>query len=183
MRRQIRVCLFIAFCWSLSGAIAVAQQFSATASKPSPAPTPIPLSEIASQAESTVGSVQSIETTLSTGQIAATVEKHLSPLTREVELRGTEMAKYLAGSVPLELLHSMEIVFQRYRDRLSGWNHDLTERAKILDGQISQLDGLSKIWKSTLQLPELSKAAPEIPKSVQGLIDFIGRTQQAAESL
>ena len=77
----------------------------------------------------------------------------------------------------------MDIALQRYRDQLSSWNHDLTERARILDGQIAQLEGLGKIWKSTLQLPELSKAAPEIPKRVQGLIDFIGRTQQAAESL
>jgi hypothetical protein len=84
------------------------------------------------------------------------------------------MAKFLAGSVPLELLHSMEIVLQTYRDQLSSWNHDLTERTKILDGQIAQLDGLSKIWKSTLQLPELSKAAPEIPKRVQSLIDRAG---------
>jgi small-conductance mechanosensitive channel len=167
----------------LSGAIAGAQQFSPAGAKPSPAPTPIPLSEIASQAESTVGSVQSIETGLSTDQITATVEKRLPPLTRELELRGTEMAKYLAGSVPLELLHSMETVLQTYRDQLSSWNHDLTERAKILDGQIAQLEGLGKIWKSTLQLPELSKAAPEIPKRVESIIDFIGRTQQAAESL
>ena len=127
--------------------------------------------------------MQSIETGLSTDQITATVEKRLPLLTREIQLRGTEMAKFLAGTVPLELLHSMEIVLQRYRDQLSSWNHDLTERAKILDGQIVQLDRLSKIWKSTLQLPELSKAAPEIPKRVQSLIDFIGRTEQAAESL
>jgi hypothetical protein len=155
---------------------------SPAASKPGAAPTPIPLSEIASQAESTVGSVQSIETGISTDQITATVEKRLPQLTREIQLRGTEMAKFLAGTVPLELLHSMEIVLQRYRDQLSSWNHDLAERVKILDGQIVQLDRLSEIWKSTLQLPELSKAAPEIPKRVQSLIDFIGRTQQAAES-
>ncbi|MBV8352070.1 MAG: mechanosensitive ion channel [Verrucomicrobia bacterium] len=133
--------------------------------------------------ESTVGSVQNIETTLSTDQITATVEERLPALTREIGLRGTEMAKFLAGSVPLELLHSMEIVLQTYRDQLSSWNHDLTERAKILDGQIAQLDGLSNIWKTTLQLPELSKAAPEIPRRVQSLIDLISRTQQAAESL
>ncbi|MBV8177099.1 MAG: mechanosensitive ion channel [Verrucomicrobia bacterium] len=183
MQRPIRIGLFIAFCWGLSGAIAEAQQFTPAASNPSPAPTPIPLSEIGSQLESTLGSIQSIESTLSTDQITATVEKRLPALTSEIQLRGTEMAKYLAGSVPLELLHSMEIVLQTYRDQLSSWNHDLTERARILDGQIAQLEGLGKIWKSTLQLPELSKAAPEIPKRVQGLIDFIGRTQQAAESL
>jgi hypothetical protein len=161
--------LTIAFCWGLSGAIAGAQQSAPAASKPSPAPTPIPLYEVASQVESTVGSVQSIESTLSADPITATVEKRLLPLTREIELRGAEMAKYLAGSVPLELLHSMEIVLQRYRDQLSSWNHELTERAKILDGQIAQLDGLSKIWKSTRQWPELSRAAPEIPKRVQSL--------------
>jgi small-conductance mechanosensitive channel len=183
VRCQIRTRLFVIFCWGLSGAIAGAQQSSPAASNPSPAPTPIPLDEIASQVESTVGSVQGIESSLSTGQITATVEKRLPPLTREIELRGSEMAKYLAGSVPLEWLRSMEIVLQTYRDQLSSWNHDLTERAKILDGQIAQLDRLSKIWKSTLQMPELSKAAPEIPKRVQSLIEFIGRTEQAAESL
>ena len=57
--------LTIAFCWGLSGAIAGAQQSAPAASKPSPAPTPIPLYEVASQVESTVGSVQSIESTLS----------------------------------------------------------------------------------------------------------------------
>jgi hypothetical protein len=160
LQRQICIGLFIVFCWGLSGAIAGGQQLSPAGSKPSPAPTPIPLSEIASQAESTVGTVQSVETSLSTDQITATVEKRLPQLTSEIQLRGTEMAKFLAGSEPLELLHSMEIVLQRYRDQLSSWNHDLTERAKILDSQIAQLQGLSKIWKSTLQLPELFKAAP-----------------------
>jgi potassium efflux system protein len=183
MHRQIRIGLFVASCWALSGAIGGAQQFPAAGSAPSPVPTPIPLSEIASRAESTVGSVQNIETSLSTDQITPTVEKRLPPLTSEIQLRGTEMAKFLAGTVPLELLHSMEIVLQRYRDQLSSWNHDLTEHLKILDGQIAQLDGLGKIWKSTLQLPDLSEAAPEIPKRVQSLIEFIGRTRQAAESL
>ena len=179
----MRIGLFIAFCWALSGAIAGAQQFSSATPKPRPVPTPIPLSEIASQAESTLRFVQSIDATLSTDPINATVEKRLPPLTREIELRGAEMAKFLGGSVPLELLHSMVIVLQTYRDQLSSWNRDLTERSKILDGQIAQLDGLSNLWKATLQLPELSRAAPEIPRRVLSLIDFIGRTQQAAESL
>jgi potassium efflux system protein len=183
MPRQIRIGLVIAFCWGLSEGGAGAQQFSSAETKPSPAPTPIPLSEIASHAESTTRFVQNIETTLSKDRVTATVEKSLPPLTSEIELREAEMAKYLAGVVPLELLHSMEIVLQGYGDQLSSWNNDLTARAKVLDCQIAQLDGLGKIWKSTLQLPQLSKTAPEIPKRVQGLIDLIGRTEQAAESL
>jgi potassium efflux system protein len=183
MPRQIRIGLVIAFCWGLSEGGAGAQQFSSAETKPSPAPTPIPLSEIASHAESTTRFVQNIETTLSKDRVTATVEKSLPPLTSEIELREAEMAKYLAGVVPLELLHSMEIVLQGYGDQLSSWNNDLTARAKVLYCQIAQLDGLGKIWKSTLQLPQLSKTAPEIPKRVQGLIDLIGRTEQAAESL
>jgi hypothetical protein len=137
---------------------------------------PIPLAEIGSQAESSFRSVQSIEATLSTDPITPIVEKRLPALTREIELRGEEMAKFLGESVPLELLHSMEIVLQRYREQLSGWNRDLTERSKVLEGQIDQLDDLSKIWKSTLQSPKLSRTAPEIPKWVQSLIDLVDRT-------
>jgi potassium-dependent mechanosensitive channel len=181
--RQICAALFVAFCWGLSGHIVRAQQSGSTEAKASPVPTPIPLSEIASQAESTFRSVQNIETTLSTNQVTATVERRLPALTNEIAWRGTEMAKYLTGIVPLELLNSMEIVLQKYRDQLSSWNHDLTERAKILDGQIRQLDGLSKIWRTTLQLPELSSAAPEIPQRVQNIIELIDRTQSTAQSL
>jgi potassium efflux system protein len=93
------------------------------------------------------------------------------------------MAKFLTGIVPSELLYSMEMVLQKYRDQLSSWNHDLTERSKILDSQIGRLDGLGKIWKATLQLPELSSAAPEIPQRVQSIIELIDRTQHTAESL
>src|ERR1700745_2418007 len=93
------------------------------------------------------------------------------------------MAKFLTGIVPSELLYSMEMVLQKYRDQLSSWNHDLTERSKILDSQIGRLDGLGKIWKATLQLPELYSAAPEIPQRVQSIIELIDRTQHTAESL
>jgi len=93
------------------------------------------------------------------------------------------MAKFLGGVVPLEMLYSMEIVLQNYGDHLSSWNHDLTERAKILDTQIRQLDGLGRIWRTTLQLPELSSAAPEIPHRVQDIIELIDRTQGTAQSL
>jgi len=179
----MRIGLLILFCWGLSETIVRGQQFSSAQSKPSPSPSPIPLSEIASQTESTLRSVQSIEATLSTDPITATVEKRLPALSREIELRGGEMAKFLGESVPLELLHSMETVLQRYHDQLSSWNRDLSGRSKILGAQIAQLDGLSKLWKSTLQLPELSRAAPEIPKRVESLIDSIDQTRQAAESL
>jgi hypothetical protein len=130
--RKICIVLFIAVCWGLSGTIAGPQQFSPAEPKPSAAPTPIPLSEIASQAESTLRSVQSIETTLSADPITAAVEKRLPLLTHEIELRGAEMGKFLVGVVPLELLHSMEIVLQRYGNQLSSWNHDLTVRIKTV---------------------------------------------------
>ena len=111
LQRQTFISLLVALGWGLSGAIAEAQQL---ASKPSAVPTPIPLSEIASQAESTVRSAQSIGTSLSTDQITATVENRLLPLACEIELRAGEMAKFLTGTVPLELLHSMEVGLQRY---------------------------------------------------------------------
>jgi potassium-dependent mechanosensitive channel len=120
---------------------------------------------------------------LSTDKITPMVEGRLPQLTKEIELRTTEMAKLLAASVPLEFLHYMEVAVQTFSNELSTWNHDLTERVKTLDDQIAQLDRLSKIWKSTLQLPELSQTAPENLKHVQNLIDSVGRTQRTVESL
>ena len=175
--------VFVALCWGFSGHIGRAKQTGPTEPKPSAGPTPIPLSEIASQAESTFRSVQNIETTLSTDQVTATIEQRLPPLTEEIELRGTEMAKFLRDVVPLELLYSMELVLQKYRDQLSSWNHDLAGRSKILDNQIGQLDGLGKIWETTLQLPELPSAAPEIPQRVQHIIEVIDRIRHSAEAL
>jgi potassium-dependent mechanosensitive channel len=183
VQRQIRIALLIAFYLGLSGAIAGAQQFSSAATNPSTAPTPVPLSQIAPQAKSTLRIVNSIETALSNDPMIATVQRRLPSLTTEIDLRGAEMDKFLVGIVPLELLHSMEIVLQRYGDQLSNWNQDLTARIAALDDQITQLDGLSKIWKATLQLPELSPTAPEMPIRLHGLIDLINRTQQTAESL
>jgi potassium efflux system protein len=182
-QRQICVVVFVAFCWGLSGQVARAQQPGSIEPKPSAAPTPIPLSEIAAEAESTFRSVQNIQTALSTDQVTATVERNLPALTDEIELRGTEMAKFLGGVVPLEMLYSMEIVLQNYGDHLSSWNHDLTRRSKILDSQIRELAGLGQIWKATLQLPELSSAAPEIPQRVQKIIESIDGTRRSAEAL
>jgi chromosome segregation ATPase len=146
-------------------------------------PTPIPLSEIASQGESATEFLRNIETSLSTDRLTAAVEKRLPQLTSEIDLRATETSKLLASSLPLEFLHNLEVTLQRFRDELSTENHDLTERAKSLDDQIAQLDKLSKIWTSTLQLPELSQTAPDISNRVQSLIDRIGHTRQAVKSL
>jgi potassium efflux system protein len=186
MHRIIRIGLGLICCWVLVGNVGGAEPSPSAAPQPSPAnpvPTPIPLSEIASQGVATAQAVRGVETSLSTDQVTATVEKGLPPLMKDIELRSTEMDKLLAASVPLEFLHTMELVLQRFRDDLSTWNRDLTERIKTLDGQFAQLNSLSKTWKSTLQLPELAQTAPEIPKRMQNLIDRIDRTRRAVESL
>src|SRR6516162_3129202 len=185
MRRILRIGLFISFCWVLSGNTAGAQQSTGATSKPgptNPVPTPIPLSEIAPRAQSAIKSLRDIEASLSTDQTTMTVENRLPYLTKEIDLRTAENAKLLTASLPLELLHRLEVTLQNFNDELSMWNHDLTEYAKALDEQIAHLDQLSKVWQSTLQSPELSQAAPEILKRVQSLIDSIGRTRQALES-
>ena len=182
-QRQIQSCLVALLFLHLSAATVGAQQTAPVAQKPIPEPTPIPLPEIASEAESTLRTVQIIQATISKDEITGSVERNLPSLSNEIGLRGAEMSKFLAGVVPLELLHSMEIVLQNYREQLSSWNHDLRERSKTLDNQIAQLDRLSELWKATLQLPDLSKTAPEIPGRVQSLVDSISRTTRAAESL
>jgi potassium-dependent mechanosensitive channel len=168
---------------SLLSALAAEEPVASPTAKSSPQPTPIPLSDIASEAESTLRTIQGIATSISTDQVTATVEENLPPLTREIDLRGAEMAKFLTGIVPPELLNSMEIVLERYGEQLSTWNQELTERAKTLASQVTELAGLSERWQATLKLPELSVAAPEIPQRVQSLIESIAQIRQETEAL
>jgi len=185
LHRAICIGLFLIFGWVLRGDIARAQQTSPGTPKPSPAtavPTPIPLSQIAAEAQTTDQTVRDIETHLSTDQLTASIEERLPQLASEVELRTNEMTKLMTSRLPLELLRHMENAIRTLHDELSTWNRELTEHAKTLDDQFARLETLSKTWKATLQLPELSKAA-EIPKRVQAMISSIARVQLGVESL
>jgi small-conductance mechanosensitive channel len=186
MNRPICIGLVLTFCWALSGDIARAQQAAPSTPRPSPAiaaPTPIPLSQIAAEAQTTGQTVRDVETNLSTDQLTASIEERLPQVAEEIELRMSEMTKILSSRLPLELLRHMANAVQTMHDELSTWNRQLTAHAKTLDDQSARLDTLSKTWKATLQLPDLSKAAPEIPKRVESLIDSVTRAQQDVASL
>ena len=127
-------------------------------------------------------SIRDIEASLSADHISMTVEKGLPRLTKQIDSRRAENSKLLAASLPLDLLHRLELVLQAFRDQVSAWNHDLTEQAKTLDLQIAHLDQLKEIWQSTLRLLELSQTPPGILRRVQSLLDSIGRTREAVES-
>jgi potassium-dependent mechanosensitive channel len=186
MKRTICIGLVLTFYWALSGDIARAQQTSPSTPKPSPAieaPTPIPLSQIAAEEQTTAQTVRDVEANLSTNQLTASIEERLPQVATEIELRMNEMTKILASRLPLELLRYLANATQTMHDELATWNRELTQHAKTLDDQIARLTTLNKTWTATLQLPELSKAAPEIPKRVEGLINAVTRAQQEVESL
>ncbi len=186
MRGQIRFRFCIHFCWFLIGLAGSVQYSSAATATPTatiPEPTPIPLSDIAVQAESATLSLRRIQTTLSSDQVTTDGAKRIPELKDELELRTEEMEKLLGASLPLEFLYRMDVVVQAFGGELSRWNHDLAANAKTLEGHIAELERLSKIWKATLGVPELSQAAPEIPKRVQSLIGSIADTQHAVIAL
>jgi potassium efflux system protein len=186
MKRIICIGLLLTFYWALSGDFARAQQTSLSTPKPSPAsaaPTPIPLSQIAAEEQITGQTVRDIETNLSTDQLTASIEERLPQVASEIELRMNEITKLLASRLPLELLRYLANAARAMHDELATWNRQLTQHAKTLDDQIARLETLNKTWTATLQLPELSKAAPEIPRRVERLIGAVTRAQQGVESL
>jgi hypothetical protein len=183
MHPLIRIVLFISSLVLVSsGGTALGQQASASLATPNPAPTPIPLIEVASHAQSAMESIRDIEASLSADHVSTTVARGLPRLTKEIDSRRAENSKLLAASLPLDLLHRLELVLQAFRDQLSAWNRDLTEQAKTLDLQIAHLDQLKEVWQSTLRLLELSQTPPGILRRVQSLLDSIGRTREAVES-
>ena len=119
MHRVIRIGLCITCSWVLSGNLVEAQQSSASTAEPSSAksePTPIPLSELASKGQSAAESLRDIETSLSNDQTIANIAGRLPQIANEIELWTAQMAKLLAASMPLQVLHYMELDLQTFRD-------------------------------------------------------------------
>ncbi|HZC35851.1 MAG TPA: hypothetical protein VE242_09575, partial [Chthoniobacterales bacterium] len=182
---MLNISFFIVFSLFLSGTCRAAEQSSTSPAKPgptAPSPTPISLAEVASQAQSALESLHNIEASLAGDSTAATIAKRLPELRQEIDAESAESAKLLAASPPLELLHRIALGWHFYHNTLSDWNRELMGRAKALDDQIVRLDQMREIWQSTLQSPELSQASPEIRKSTQNLIEFVGRMWQAVKS-
>jgi potassium-dependent mechanosensitive channel len=163
-----------------SAGTALSQPASGSPAKP----TPIPLAKAPLEAQSTLASLQEIEANVSTDQSSAEpIGRTLSELTDEIDARTAEDRRLLTSSPSLEVLFPLKLAWQSFGLRLLASAHELAQHAANQEEQLARLEKLDKTWQATL----LSAKQPETPApvlaSVQSVVDSVGRTRHAAESV
>src|SRR6516162_983660 len=183
MHPVIRIVLLIILALVSSAGPALSQQAAASPAKPSPAPTPIPLAKEPLEAESTMASLQEVETNVSRDQSSAeTIGGTLSELTNEIDARIADDTRLLTTSPSLEVLYRLKRDWRTFGVRLLVSARELTGHATSLEEQLGRLDKMDKTWQATLQSAKQPETPAPVLKSVQSVVDSVERTGQATES-
>jgi len=183
MHPVIRIVLLIILALVSSAGPALSQQAAASPAKPNPAPTPIPLAKEPLEAESTMASLQEVETNVSRDQSSAeTIGGTRSELTNEIDARAAEDRRLLTASPSLEILFPLKLAWRTFGVRLSASARELAQHATSLEEQLGRLDKMDKTWQATLQSAKQPATPPPVLQSVQSVVDSVERIRQATES-
>jgi len=186
MHAVIRIVLFINIILALvsSTGTALSQQASASPAKPTPTPTPIPLAKVPLEAQSTLASLQEVETNVSRDQSSAeAIGRTLAELTNEIDARSAEDRRLLTSSPSLEVLFPLKLAWKSFGARLSASAHELTQHATSLEEQLGRVENLNKTWQATLQSARQPETPPPVFQSLQSVVDSVARTRQTTESV
>jgi potassium-dependent mechanosensitive channel len=148
--------------------------------KASPEPTPIPLTTVVSEMQSTMTTLEEIDTSAARVQsnTDAIVTK-LSQLTGEMNPRLAEDSKLLATSPSLDILYRVKLTWQDLGRNLNALARELTQHAASLEQELVDLNRLAKTWRTTLESAKQSNA-PVQP--LQTAVDSIEQRRQALEA-
>ena len=184
MHSIIRIVIFISLVLVSSGGPAPGQQASASLATPNPAPTPIPLGKVALEAQSALASLQEIDAGVSRDQSSADgIARTLLDLANEIDARIAGDTRLLTTSQSIDLRYWLKLTWQNFGDSLLVSARELTQHATSLEVQLARLDQLNKTWQGTLQSAKQPDTPLPVLQSLQGIVDSVERTRQAAESI
>jgi small-conductance mechanosensitive channel len=143
--------------------------------------SPIPPANIATLSESAATFLQTIDSDLTSDQIAGTVQTNLAAVTPEIDTRLDENSKMLLTSQSIPTLRRMANGWQDFRDELAGWQRDLTKRVAQLEQAMQRLERASARWQATSNSAEKAQIPPELLKRVTAVIGDIHQELQKVE--
>ena len=183
MHPVIRIALLIALALVSGAGTAPSQSASASPAKPAPALTPIPLAKVPLEAQSALAALQEVDAIASGDQSSAeAIDGTLSELTKEIDARIAHDRRLLTATPTLEVLYLLKLAWQGIGARLSAAARELAQHATSLEEQLGRLDQLNQAWQATLQSAKRPETPPPVWQRVQGVVDAVERTRQAAES-
>jgi potassium-dependent mechanosensitive channel len=178
-QRFIELAAVIAFCLLSACVLAAEPQPSASPAQP----TPIPLTNIASEAQSTLTTVQEMNANALRVQAStAATTASLSNLTSEIDPRIAEDTRLLWASPSLDVLYRMKLTWQDFGHNLSTLARELTQNAESLEEELARLDRLGKSWQATLQAAKQQDTPLPALQSLQNVVDSIEHARQVAGS-
>jgi potassium-dependent mechanosensitive channel len=172
--------IFVLLAFSWAGAESPPAQSPAPTPKATPEPTPIPLSNIVSEMQSTMATLEEIDASLSRVQSSTeAIVTQLAQVNGEINPRIAEDTKLLATGPSLDILYRTKLTWQDFGRNLSGLGRELADQAVSLEQELVELSRLAKSWQMTLDAAKQSNA-PVQP--LQNAIDSIEQRRQAVDA-
>jgi potassium-dependent mechanosensitive channel len=179
MQRVIQFAAVIALGLLSTRALAAEPQPSASPAQP----TPIPLTKMASEAQSTLTTVQEMNANALRVQASTeAITASLSNLMGEIDPRIAEDTRLLSASPSLDMLYQMKLTWSDFGNNLSTLARELTQNAESLEEELARLDQLNKSWQATLQSARQQDTPPPALQSLQNVVDSIEQARSVAGS-
>ena len=168
-------------------AVALAAFADETPPAGTPPPTatrapPVPVSEIATRSDELAVYLKQLEERVAPDQTIRTIEEQLPALSDRIRALRARTLTEIAASPPLHEVDELLAQWQGLLDTLSEWSTTLTNRATVLDDELSGLSDLHALWLSTRDEAQSSGAPPTLLERVRNTLASLQQARKQIES-
>lgn len=184
---SLKIILAVIFAVWIFQSATPAQNTAANASpqtsvSPVASPTSIPFSDIIAQADQANSTLTEIISNTSANPTAEAVERDLPALVEEINARLDETAQIVESRASLERLRNFEADWRNLGKNLPQWRTDLTDRARKLETNLTQINDLEKKWRTTESEQIKLETPPEISNRIQDTLTGIADARSRIEA-
>ncbi|MDP3842824.1 MAG: mechanosensitive ion channel [Oxalobacteraceae bacterium] len=188
LRGHGRVLLLLLLLCTLGAAAQAADVLSAA--KPAAAPAaadappvvkPIAVPNIAAAAEAADALLRDIVAGLAPAPKLTAIGAELNVFGRDFEATGKETALALGAIYSPEQLRELDTRWLSLLARLGKWEQILTNRAVLLEGNLTQLDGLQQTWHTTLKVARETDAPGAVQERANAVLTEIERVRRLVD--
>jgi hypothetical protein len=177
LRWLVQIFLLVACSWA--AAESPPAQPPASTPTPSPEPTPVPLSNVVSEMQSTMATLEEINASLSRVHSGTdAIVTRLTQMNSEINPRLAEDTKLLVTGPSLDILYRTKLTWQDFGRNLTGLARELTQQAMSLEQELVDLGRLAKTWQMTLDSAKQGNAPVE---PLQNAVDSIEQRRRTIE--
>ena len=170
--------LFLCFAFGAQAQDASPSPAPSPSATPTAAPTAVPLPDIVAASDSASEGLNEIQSELSSSKTVDNVTHELAVTTKEIDASELETRRILRPGVTLETLSEFEIRWQKLADQLTASSRQLTDRATVLDHEVTQMSATRTTWTATLEFARQSNAPSEVTQRISQVLQGIDATEE-----